>query len=159
MSPRPPSPHAPRQPCSSDALRSHLSPSRRRAYCGIGGGCLTPPGVCSGCRTCSGVLGGPLKRVVGDLLPTILSEGVVGAPRELLVVCDGLGVTVVLGVGLLDRRRLEVVLPASDEQQRRAVIIIVVDVVFLVARLEVGQDRTPDEATRRRDVVALVDLV
>src|SRR5215216_5307673 len=159
MSPRPPSPHAPRQPCSSDALRSHLSPSRRRAYCGIGGGCLTPPGVCSGCRTCSGVLGGPLKRVVGDLLPTILSEAVVGAPRELLVVGYGLGVAVVLGIGLVDRRRHEVVVAPRYEQQRCAILVPEVHVDVLVARCEVGEGPGPHEAARRRDVVALVDLV
>ena len=33
--------------------------------------------------------------------PTFLPYGVVGAPWELLVVCDGAGVAVVLGVGLV----------------------------------------------------------
>jgi predicted ester cyclase len=56
------------------------------------------PGVCSAPRTGRGVLGGPLKRVVSDLLPAVLAHRVVGASRELLVVSDGLGVAVVLDV-------------------------------------------------------------
>ena len=49
------------------------------------------------------VLYGPLKRVVGDLLPAVLPDRVVRASRELLVVCDRPGVAVVLGVRLVDR--------------------------------------------------------
>src|ERR687898_296376 len=49
-------------------------------------------------RRAGGVLGGPLQSVVGDLLPAVLPDGVMRAPRELPVVGDGLGVAVVLNV-------------------------------------------------------------
>jgi hypothetical protein len=59
---------------------------------------------------------GPLKRVVGDILPSVLTQRVVRAPWELLELGNGLGVAVVLEVGLVDRRWLEVVLPACYEK-------------------------------------------
>ncbi len=47
----------------------------------------------------SGVLRGPLKRVIVDLLPASLPDDVLGAPRKLLVYGDRRGVTEVLDVG------------------------------------------------------------
>src|SRR3712207_4484002 len=106
-----------------------------------------------------GVLFGPLQGVISDLLPAVLTQRVVRAPRELLVVCYGLGVTVVLDVGLVDRRRHQVVLSTRNEEQGRSVFVPEVHVCVLVAWREVGQHPTPHEAARRGDMVALVDLV
>src|SRR5919112_4573045 len=106
------------------------------------------------------VLYGPLEGVVGHLLPALATyHAVVGAAFELLVVRYRLGVTVVLGVGLLDRRRHDVVLAARYEKQRRAVLVAEVDVGVLVTRREVGKHPIPHEAPRRGDVVALVGLL
>src|SRR5215204_6947384 len=105
------------------------------------------------------VLYGPLKGVVSDLLPAILPYRVVRASRELLVVCDRAGVAVVLDVRLVDSWRHEVVLPTRYEQQRRPILVPEVYVNILVTRREVGQGPGPNEAARRGDVVALVDLV
>src|SRR5215207_8879468 len=102
---------------------------------------------------------GPLKGVVSYLLPAILPHRVVRASRELLVVCNGVGVAVVLGVRLVDRWRHEVVLPTRYEQQRRPILVPEVHVNILVTGREVGQGPSPHEATRSGDVVALVDLV
>src|ERR687897_2491424 len=106
-----------------------------------------------------GVLSCPRKRVVGDLLPAVLPDGKVGAPRELLVVCYGLGVAVVLHVRLVDSGRHEVVLAPRYEEQGRPVLVPEVHVGVLVTGREVGEGPGPHEAARRRDVVALVDLV
>src|SRR5215212_6534918 len=70
----------------------------------------------SGARACRCVLDGPLEGVVGDLLPAGLAHGEVGAALELLVVGDRFGAPIVLGVGLVDRRRHDVVLAARDNQ-------------------------------------------
>src|SRR5215208_4431701 len=105
------------------------------------------------------VLYSPLKGVVCYLLPSILPHRVVRASRELLVVCNGAGVAVVLGVRLVDRWRHEVVLPTRYEQQRRPILVPEVHVDVLVARGEVGQRPGPHEAARSGDVVALVDLI
>src|SRR5919112_2989286 len=106
------------------------------------------------------VLYGPLEGVVGHLLPALATyHAVVGATFELLVVRYRLGVTVVLGVRLLDRRRHDVVLAARYEQERRALLVAEVDVGVLVTRREVRKHPVPHEATRRRDVVALVGLL
>src|SRR5687768_11559315 len=95
------------------------------------------PKLCSPqCRAGDGVLFGPLKRVVSDLLPAGLAQRVVGAAGELLVVCDALGVAVVLSVRLVDRWRHQVVFSARYEQQRRAVVVPEVDVGVLVAGRE-----------------------
>ena len=59
---------------------------------------------------------GPLKGVVSDLLPAILPYRVVRASRKHKVVRHRTGVAVVLEVGLVDRRRLEMVLPASYQE-------------------------------------------
>ena len=92
-----------------------------------------------------GVLFGPLKRVVSDLLPAVLAQRVVRAAGELLVVCDALGVAVVLGVRLVDRWRHQVVLSTRYEQQGRAVLVPEVDVGVLVAGREVGGGPGPHE--------------
>src|SRR5918997_6763574 len=106
------------------------------------------------------VLGGPRKRVVCHLFPPLAPyHTVVGASFELLVVCYRLGVTVVLGVRLLDRRRHDVILAARYEQQRRPLLVAEVDVGVLVTRREVGKHPIPHEAPRRGDVVALVGLL
>src|SRR5215208_3371163 len=105
------------------------------------------------------VLYSPLKGVVCYLLPSILAYRVVRASRELLVVCNGVGVAVVLGVRLVDRWRHEVVLPTRYEQQGRPILVPEVHVGLLVTWREVGQRPSPYEAARRWDVVALVDLV
>src|ERR671910_2109097 len=55
------------------------------------GSSVNKPCATSG-RRAGGVLGGPLQSVVGDLLPAVLPDGVMRAPRELPVVGDGLGV-------------------------------------------------------------------
>src|SRR5829696_8056059 len=102
---------------------------------------------------------GPLKGVVSDLLPAILPYRVVRASRELLVVCDGLAVTVVLGVRLVYSWRHEVVLPTRYEQQRRPILVPEVHVNILVSGREIGEGPGPHEAARSGDVVALVDLV
>ena len=112
----------------------------------------------SGCRTYRVRLG-PLKGVVCYLLPAVLSYGVVGAPWELLVVCYGLGVAVVLDVRLVDRGWHEVVIASRYEQQRRPILIPEVDVGVLVARGEVGRDPAPHEIARRGNVVAFVDFL
>jgi hypothetical protein len=57
------------------------------------------------------VLDRPVKGVVCYLFPSVLSHGVVGASRELLIVSDRFG-AVVLGVGLVDRSRHEIVVSA-----------------------------------------------
>jgi hypothetical protein len=101
---------------------------------------------------------GPLKRVVCNLLPALLAQRVVGASLKLLVVCDRLGVAVVLDVRLVEGWRHEVVLSTRYEQQRRPILVPEVHVSVLMARREVGQDPTPNEIARRGDVVALVDL-
>jgi hypothetical protein len=60
--------------------------------------------VCSGRRACRGVLDGPLKRVVGNLLSAFgPDDAVVRASFELLVVGYGLCVAVVLDVRVVDR--------------------------------------------------------
>src|SRR5215204_3183217 len=105
------------------------------------------------------MLRGPLKGVVCDLLPAVLSHRVVRASRELLVVRYGLGVAVVLGVRLVDSWRHEVVLPTRYEKQGRTILVPEVHIDVLVARGEVGQRPGPHEAARRWDVVALVDLI
>src|SRR5215208_233901 len=113
----------------------------------------------SGSRRGRGVLSCPPEGVVCDLLPAVLSYGVVGAPREHLVVCHRLGVAVVLGVRLVDSRRHEVVLASRYEQERRPVLVPEVDVGVLVAGREVSCYPSPHEVARRGYVVALVDLV
>src|SRR5919112_6274322 len=106
------------------------------------------------------VLCGPRKCVVGDLLPALAPyHAVVGAALELLVVCYRLGVAVVLGVGLVYRRRHDVVLAARYEQERRPLLVAEVDVGVLVTRREVRKHPVPYEAPRRGDVVALVGLL
>ena len=105
------------------------------------------------------MLGGPIEGVVSDLLPAILPKYEVLAARELFIVCDGLGVTVVLDVRLVDRWRHEVVFSTRYEQQRCPVFVPEVDVNILVTWREVGQGPGPHEAARSGDVVALVDLV
>ena len=105
------------------------------------------------------MLGSPLKRVVGDLLPAILPDCVVRASRELLVVCDGVGVAVVLSVRLVDRWRHQVVFSTRYEQQGRPILVPEVHVDILVSGREVGEGPGPHEAARRGDVVSLVDLV
>src|SRR5829696_141262 len=102
---------------------------------------------------------GPLKGVVSDLLPAILPYRVVRASRELLVVCNGVGVAVVLDVRLVDSWRHDVVLPTRYEQQRRPILVPEVHVGVLVAWREVSEGPSPHEAAWRGDVVALVDLV
>src|SRR5918998_3304395 len=62
---------------------------------------------------------GPLKGVVCDLLPAILAYRVVRASRELLVVCNGVGVAVVVDVRLVDSGRHEGVLAPCYEEQGR----------------------------------------
>src|SRR5215218_9983844 len=101
----------------------------------------------------------PLKGVVCYLLPAFLPHRVVRASLELLVVCNGLDVAVVLDVRLVDRWRHEVVLATCYEQQGRAVFVPEVDVGVLVAWREVSEGPSPHEAARSGDVVALVDLV
>src|SRR5215211_7349099 len=110
-------------------------------------------------RAGDGVLFGPHKRVVSDLLPAVLAHRVMRSFGELLVVCDALGVAVVLSVRLVDRWRHQVVFSTRYEQQRRAVVVPEVDVGILVAGREVGEGPGPHEAARRGDVVARVDLV
>ena len=88
-----------------------------------------------------------------------MPDGVVRAARELLVVCNGLDVAVVLDVRLVDRRRHDVVLAPRYEEQGRAVFVPEVDVGVLVARGEVSEGPSPHEAARSGDMVALVDLV
>src|SRR5688572_19283166 len=105
------------------------------------------------------VLYRPLKGVVCYLLPSVLPHRVVRAAFELLVVCNGLGVAVVLDVRLVDRWRHEVVVAPRYEQKRRPIVVPKVHVGVLVARREVGQGPGPHEAARSGDVVALVDLV
>src|SRR3954468_2934941 len=102
---------------------------------------------------------GPLKGVVCDLLPAILAYRVVRASRELLVVCDGVGVAVVLSVRPVERWRHQVVFSTRYEQQGRPILVPEVHVDILVSGREVGQGPGPHEAARRWDVVALVDLV
>src|ERR671920_172930 len=103
---------------------------------------------------------GPRKGVVGYLLPALAPyHAVVGAAFELLVVRYRLGVTVVLGVGLVDRRRHDVVLAARYEKQRRPLLVAEVDVGILVTGREVRKHPVPHEAPRRGDVVALVGLL
>src|SRR5918993_3924881 len=121
----------------------------------------------SSCRATGGdqprwvlrVIYGPLERVVCYLLPSVLPYRVVRASSELLVVCNGPGVTVVLDVRLVDRWRHDVVLAPRYEQQRRPLFVPEVDVGLLVTGREVGQGPGPHEAARRGDVVALVGLV
>src|SRR5215204_32207 len=105
------------------------------------------------------VLYRPLKGVVCYLLPSVLPNREVRAARELLVLCNGLDVAVVLGVRLVDRWRHDVVLAPRYEEQGRAVFVPEVHVGVLVAGREVGQHRVPHEAARSGDVVALVGLV
>src|SRR3712207_2980270 len=134
------------------------------ADCGMG---LLHRLYSSSCRATGGdqprwvlrVIYGPLKRIVCYLLPSVLTHGVVRTSRELLVVCNGLDVAVVLDVRLVDRRRHDVVLAPRYEQQRRALFVPEVDVGVLVTRGEVREGPSPHEAARRGDVVALVDLV
>src|SRR5919107_765497 len=103
---------------------------------------------------------GPRKGVVGYLLPALAPyNAVVGAAFELLVVGYRPGVAVVLGVGLVDRRRHDVVLAARYEQQRRPLLVAEVDVGILVTGREVRKHPVPHEAARRGDVVALVGLL
>src|SRR5829696_3728503 len=102
---------------------------------------------------------GPLKGVVSDLLPAILAYRVVRPSRELLVVCDGVGVAVVLSVRLVDRWRHQVVFSTRYEQQGRPILVPEVHVDILVSGREVGEGPGPYEAARRGDVVSLVDLV
>src|SRR5918993_5237852 len=121
----------------------------------------------SSCRATGGdqprwvlrVIYGPLQRIVGYLLPSVLPHRVVRTSRELLVVCNALDVAVVLGVRLVDRWRHQVVFSTRYEQQGRAVFVPEVHVGVLVSGREVGQHRVPHEAARRGDVVALVGLV
>src|SRR5215208_4678758 len=101
----------------------------------------------------------PLKGVVCYLLPAFLPHRVVRASLELLVVCNGLDVAVVLHIRLVDRWMHAVVLATCYEQQGRAVFVPEVDVGVLVARREVSEGPSPHEAARSGDVVALVDLV
>src|SRR5918997_2861691 len=96
---------------------------------------------------------GPLKGVVSDLLPAILAYRVVRASRELLVVCNGVGVAVVLDVRLVDSGRHEVVLAPCYEEQGRTVFVPEVHVGVLVAWGEVGEGSGPHEAARSGDVV------
>src|SRR5918992_1552668 len=105
------------------------------------------------------VLGGPRKRVVCHLFPPLAPyHTVVGASFELLVVCYRLGVTVVLGVRLLDRRRHDVILAARYEQQRRPIFIPEVHVVLLMAGREVGGSSDPHQPARGGAMVGLVGL-
>src|ERR671912_1659667 len=128
------------------------------ADCGMG---LLHRLYSSSCRATGGdqprwvlrVIYGPLERIVGYLLPSVLTHRVVRAARELLVVCNALDVAVVLGVRLVDRWRHEVVFSTRYEQQGRAVFVPEVHVGVLVARREVGQRPSPHEAARRGDVV------
>ena len=59
------------------------------------------PGSCLGRRAGRGVLGCQLKGIVNDIVPSLLSQRVVGASRELLVLSKRLGVAVVVRVGLV----------------------------------------------------------
>src|SRR5919112_6454196 len=95
------------------------------------------------------VLYGPLQRVVCDLLPAFSADhAVVRTSLELLVVGGALGVAVVLGVGLIDRGRHDVVLASPYEQQRRPVLVAEVHVGFLVAWGEVGGGPHPHQPAR-----------
>jgi hypothetical protein len=102
---------------------------------------------------------GSLERVVGDLLPSLLPHRVVRASWELLVVCYGLGVAIVLHIRLVYRWRHEVVLASRYEQQGRPILVPEVHVYILVAWREVGRDPAPHEIARRGDVVTFVDFV
>src|SRR5215217_1075399 len=98
---------------------------------GLRVGCLRPV---SGSRRLPGrrgVLSCPLERVVGDFLPAVLPDDVVGAAGELLVVGYALGVAVVLGVGLIDSGRHDVVFAPRYEEQGRPVFVGEVEVVLL----------------------------
>src|SRR5215213_684850 len=105
------------------------------------------------------VLYRPLEGVVCYLLPAVLPHREVRPSRELLVVRDALDVAVVLGVGLVDRWRHDVVLAPRYEQQGRPIFVAEVHVGLLVTRREVRQHRVPHEVARSGDVVALVGLV
>src|ERR671912_95287 len=105
------------------------------------------------------VLYRPLKGVICYLLPSVLPHREVRASFELLVVCNGLGVAVVLDIRLVDRWRHDVVLAPRYEQQGRPLFVPEVHVGLLVARGEVSEGPSPHEAARSWDVVALVDLV
>ena len=88
---------------------------------------------------------------------TVLSDGVVGASRELLVVGDRLGVAVVLGVRPVHRGRHDVVVAPRQEQQGGTFVVVVVDPRLLRSRLEVGENAAPEDAAVGGDVVALVE--
>src|ERR687883_1210946 len=100
-----------------------------------------------------------MNRFMRNLLPAILAYRVVRASRELLVVCDSVGVAVVLSVRLVDRWRHQVVFSTRYEQQGRPILVPEVHVDILVSGREVGEGPGPHEAARRGDVVSLVDLV
>src|SRR5829696_4671853 len=100
------------------------------------------------------VLYRPLKGVVCYLLPSVLPNREVRAARELLVLCNGLDVAVVLDVRLVDRWRHDVVFSTRYEQQGRPLFVAEVHVGVLVSWSEVGQGAGPHEAARRGDVVA-----
>src|SRR5918994_4166272 len=103
---------------------------------------------------------GPLEGVVCYLLPALTpDDAVVRTARKLLVVGNRLGVPVVLDVGVVDRRRHDVVLAARYEQQRCPLFVPEVYVVLLVAWGEVGGSADPHQPARGGDVVALVDLL
>ena len=98
----------------------------------------------------------PFEGVVGDLLPAGLGRQQMCHALVLLHLGQRVLRLVVLGVRPLDRRRHQVVLAAGDEQQRRPLVVLVVDPVVVVAGVDVRQRAAPEDAARRRDVVALV---
>src|ERR1700751_2431684 len=92
-------------------------PASQGAGLALAGGSSSPSGP--GGRTC--VLRGPFERVIRDGLPAGGGAGPVVSAFELEVLGGCGGVLVVPGVGLVDRRRHDVVLLAPDEQQRSTV--------------------------------------
>ncbi len=99
----------------------------------------------------------PLEGAIGDLFPAGAGDHQVRATVVGVVLGDRALGLVVLGVRGLHSGRHDVVLGARQEQQRCAVGILEVDPGVLVARLEIGEHRVEQDASRRRDVIALVE--